>query len=61
VFLPGQNRHIPRPESLSSKYKGSSMQGKAKRRVLIKQIVFTITALLIGAVYAGAVFASVGA
>ena len=35
------------------------MQGKVNKRVFIKQIVFTITALLIGAVYAGAVFASI--
>ena len=42
------------------KNRGSGMKGKANRRILVKQIVFTVTALTIGAVYAGAVFASIG-
>lgn len=35
------------------------MQGRTNKRVFVKQIAFTVTALLIGAVYAGAVFASI--
>ena len=35
------------------------MQGRTNKRILVKQIAFTVTALLIGAVYAGAVFASI--
>lgn len=30
------------------------------KRILVKQVVFTVTALVIGAVYAGAVFAAIG-
>lgn len=37
------------------------MQGRTNKRILVKQIAFTVTALLIGAVYAGAVFASIAA
>lgn len=35
------------------------MQGYTSRRLVIKQIAFLVTALAIGAVYAGAVFATV--
>jgi hypothetical protein len=33
------------------------MASRAKRRVFFKQVAFTMMALLIGAVYAGAMFA----
>lgn len=36
------------------------MQGHFNRRIVVKQVVFTVTALMIFAVYAGAVFASIG-
>jgi len=39
--------------------RGGGMQSRANKRVVLKQIAFTVTALLIGAVYASAVFASI--
>jgi len=33
------------------------MQGNARRRAFLKQVAFTVTALLIAGVYASAVFA----
>ncbi len=37
------------------------MQRQFNKRIVVKQLLFTLTALVIGAVYAGAVFAAIGA